>query len=1035
MDKLTGLLLGPPRVLLNDEVVNLPFKQAEALLYYLLVEHEVSRSKAADLIWGSHLDERKAKSNMRNAIYVLRRAFFPDFLVEPQKNILRINPRIAISLDVEQLKAPGDSVPDSDPGEFLQEFYLKENEYFNEWIQSTRQELKQIYMERLKQAVESSFRQKNWSACEDQAKRLVALDEYDEDGYYYLMEIYRMRGEYHKGLSLYERLRTLLAEDLFQFPGEKIARLTEQMKRERKQTIQVSVQPAARPGVAEPEKTPIFGRSAEQKALVENALHFLNGGVAVSQVVIGEAGIGKTTLLDHLCKGLQTGGNVFLFRASCYHAEESFALKPWQTVFEAILNSMKQRSMDSRDTYFRFMAGQVFPHLAEAQAEPIDQDLISVQAYDGSERAITHTVLRFAKDRKVVLCLDDLQWADPVTVSLIQDILTANQNRNILFVLGCRGTHPAYVSRFLEDMRLARFLREVALERFGFEDTVALADLLLPRQFESSELRKQLYYETEGNPFFIIETVNNFKYNGALADITQNMRDTIRQRTMLLSTDERTILDLLSLFFDGASFELLQELSRKPEYELMDLLDTLMDKQLICEKSTPEGVCFQFTHQKILEYVYSELSMTKRRVFHERVAVCLEQKLTGTGRDFPVYHRLMYHFERAKNQKKYLKYCIKYVYTLLNRAHEYYPVVSEGPWLGTASRLSPDSADSSGISGLLQRIEELVKANEGSFDQQDRQDYLSDYYHMMGRYYIRVADYDRGLAYIQKLVEFNQPIDSEQCRKNLIKANRQKICVYMNRYEPEPMRELVQASIQLLTGHSKPEEMAIWNRLHGMSDIMTGDLTDSQQQFVQAIDIFEHSMEKEQYRYNLAASYAGLGEAKRMQGDYEGALSCYEEAIANCKDYRLSGSAATFYTYAGQAAVDSGDLDQAEEYLSKAVECFNKIELLWERGIAFSYFGRLHVLRGRYQEALTSLIIAKRCSEQLGSRYELGVLNRIFAQIAVEMEQNPELRAVFSEYVTCPPETYVERARDLLAPVYSPVDEAYLRQVEEQNAR
>ena len=77
VDKLTGLLLGPPRVLLNDEVVNLPFKQAEALLYYLLVEHEVSRSKAADLIWGSHLDERKAKSNMRNAIYVLRRAALP----------------------------------------------------------------------------------------------------------------------------------------------------------------------------------------------------------------------------------------------------------------------------------------------------------------------------------------------------------------------------------------------------------------------------------------------------------------------------------------------------------------------------------------------------------------------------------------------------------------------------------------------------------------------------------------------------------------------------------------------------------------------------------------------------------------------------------------------------------------------------------------------------------------------------------------------------------------------------------------------
>lgn len=1029
MDKLTGRLLGPPCIWMNGEVVDLPFKQAEALLYYLLMEHEVSRSKAADLIWGSHLDERKAKSNMRNAIYVLRRELFPDFLVEPQKNILQINPRIAISLDVEQLSAPGDSVPDSDPGEFLQEFYLKENEYFNEWIQNTRQELKQIYMERLKRAVESSFRQKNWSVCEDLAKRLVALDEYDEDGYYYLMEIYRMRGEYHKGLSLYERLRTLLAEELFQFPGEKIARLTEQLKRERKRTIQDSVQTAARPQMAAPEKSPIFGRSAEQKALVENVLHFLNNGVAVSQVVMGEAGIGKTALLDHLCSGLQTGGSVFLFRASCYHAEESFALKPWQTIFEEILNAMSHRSLDSRDTYFRFMAGQVFPHLAETQAEPIDQDTISVQAYDGNERAITHTVLRFAKDRKVILCLDDVQWADPVTVSLIQDILTANQNRNILFVLGCRGTHPAYVSRFLEDMRLAHFLQTVVLERFGFEDTVALADLLLPRQFESSELRRQLYYETEGNPFFIIETVNNFKYNGALADITPNMRDTIRQRTMLLSQDGRSILDLLSLFFDGASFELLQELSRKPEIELMDILDSLMEKQLICEKTTPEDVCFQFTHQKILEYVYSELSITKRRVFHERAAACLERKLTGTGRDFPVYHRLMYHFERAQNSKQYLKYCIKYVYVLLNRAHEYYPVVSEGPWFSIDGRFHPDSTDN-GVVGMLQRIDKMVEANEGSFDLQERQDYLSDYYHMMGRHYIRIADYDRGLTYIQKLLDFNRGLDSERCRHNVVKGTRQKICVCMNRYEPAAIPGLVRSSIQLLTGHSKPEEMAIWLRLYGMSDIMNGDLAGSEMHFMQAVEVFEHSAEKEQYRYNLAASYAGLGEVRRLQWDYEGALSYYEQAIAICEDYRISGSAATFYTYAGQAAVDNGDLVRAEDYLTKAVECFDKIELLWERGLAFAYFGMLHFRKGNYQEMLSSLATAKRCSEQLGSRYELGVLNRMFAQIALEMEHNPQLRAVCSGQISHPARTYWERARSLLEQAYAPVDQAYLREVE-----
>lgn len=57
-----------------------PFKQAEALVYYLLVEKETFRPKLADIIWGDSADEHKVQSNMRNAIYVIRREFGRDFL-------------------------------------------------------------------------------------------------------------------------------------------------------------------------------------------------------------------------------------------------------------------------------------------------------------------------------------------------------------------------------------------------------------------------------------------------------------------------------------------------------------------------------------------------------------------------------------------------------------------------------------------------------------------------------------------------------------------------------------------------------------------------------------------------------------------------------------------------------------------------------------------------------------------------------------------------------------------------------------------
>ena len=102
--------------------------------------------------------------------------------------------------------------------------------------------------------------------------------------------------------------------------------------------------------------------------------------------------------------------------------------------------------------------------------------------------------------------------------------------------------------------------------------------MLLPEQFNSYELQRRLFRETEGNPFFIIETVNNIKFNGSVGDITPNMRDTIRLRTMLLPPEEKNILSLLSFFFDGATFDMLLALSNKEEYDLINILESLICK-------------------------------------------------------------------------------------------------------------------------------------------------------------------------------------------------------------------------------------------------------------------------------------------------------------------------------------------------------------------------------------------------------------------------------------------------------------------------
>ena len=1022
MSKLTVSLMGRPRILLDGAPVSLPFKQAEALLYYLLMEGSVSRAKIADIIWGDRGDEKKVKSSMRNAIYVLRKAFGHDFLQESQKSIIGINPEYSVDVDVTRESGqPGETYT----GEFLEEFYLKDNEYYNDWVMRTRQRLGQVGQEQLKQEMARTFGQKQWDECEEICKRLLKVDEFDESVYCCLMEIYRAREEYSKATNLYAQLKKLFDEELFQEPGREATMLMESIRDLRNRKVsELIAQRSLLERSAEGSGPVFFGREEELNSCLENLDRFADGLPTGSMAAIGEAGIGKTSLLEQCLTRWNGQKNVRCLGTRCYRAEEAYALKPWQSIFEQLI-----QQTDGRDQAFLGAVYNVFPFLRKGRGTPMDQDEIATVRYNSSERSIAHMLIQLAQKQKLVLFFDDLQWADNMTVSLIQDIMTSGGNQNILFLFTCRTERPPHVDRFLENMSVSNLLKKVQLERFDYEQTILLAEKLLPKGLPTEELRQRFYRETEGSPFFIIETANSMKHNGSMTDITPNIRDSIYSRIMMLTPECRNILNLLSVFFDGVTFELLLELSNREDYELADTMEMLIDRQLIRELPFPDGIKFQFTHQKILEYVYGEISLTKKQILHNKVACCLEGKLKNSESDLPIYSRLMYHFQRSRNQKKYLQYYIKYVYSHLNRSHEYYPIMAGG--VSESYGEAPDvaAADSEGVTRIIRDIGELVERYMGEFDDDDCQGFLSDYYHMMGRYHIRKGQFEKGQDYIQWLIDMNKGRDSQRCRTNMIKANRQLICIYIDRYEPENMERVILESFDLLADMNKPEEEAIWMRLHGLCDIMKGELDCGEEYLTRAIAIFEHSPERERYLYNLTACYAWLGEAERHRGHYDRAMEYYEKAISICKEQYSIGGSATFYTYAGQAALDSGDLERAEEYLSEGVRQFASVELLWGRGVANGYYGMLCVERGRYVEGFKYLTRAETCAAQLESSYEMGMVKRMQAQIAFRMQSDEKLRSVFGGYLNKSVEDYIRHAEQALKEVYSPVDQEYLRRL------
>lgn len=1027
MHKIEAHLLGGAHILVDGQTVELPFKQADAFLYYLLAEGPVLRTRLADLIWGDKGDERKIQASVRNAIYVLRKNLGTDLLQEPRRGVLTLNPEYQIDLDFAFLEQDEIPLPDSWPGSFLDGFYLKGNESYNNWVFNTRQRYDTLYIERLRREIEQSYSAQHWGLCETYCHQLLEVDEYDESTYCCLIDVYRILGEYSKATSLYEQMQKLFAKELFQQPGEKATLLIERIKDMRNQQVsQLMTQKFLTVG---DRGKFFFGRTQERSFLTDEVQLFLSGRTASSMAVQGEIGIGKTCLIERVLRDLDSQTEILSFRTRCYHAEENYALKPWQNIFDGMLRHFQTFLPEAEIAPFTAAISDIFPIFSKRPAAfALDQDEIAASQHH-QEQSVAHAMIKLTQKQRVVLFFDDLQYADQVTIALIRYVLTLDQNRSIQFLFTCKDDRGQSVESLLEDMSVAGLLKKVTLERFSYDETVAMAQKLLPDHVISSSMWQNFYRETDGSPFFILETASSIRDQGSMSDITPNIRDSICARMMSLPAECRSILGLLSIFFDGATFDTLLELSGWEEYELAETLETLLERRIIFESGQLSEVKFQFCHQKILEYNYDVMSATKKRILHHKTALYLEGKLTGGDQDISLYPNLMYHFQRSGDRKKYLQYYVGYVYLYLNRSHEYYPIT---PKVSSSAQdtLGIEHGGAERVMETLRDISGLIKECLSSLDDADRTGFLSDYYHMMGRYYIRKVDYENGLPYIQKLLDINRGCSSPRCCTNTVKALRQLMCVVFDRYETEKMKPILDEAFGLIQHIYSAEEDAIWMRLSGLCSIMSGQVQKGIELLTRAIDIFEHSEERELYLYNLAACYAWLGEAQRHQMRYGQAMSYYEKAIAICQSHYLTGGIATFYTYAGQAAFDSGDLRTAEEYLSLAIHQFDQVDLMWGRGIACGYYGLLCLRRGRFQEACDHLMQAQRFAVKLDSCYELGVLQRIFAQIALEMEHDPQLRGVFGSFLDQHPRVYAAQARHMLETVYSPVDQMYLEQIE-----
>jgi len=262
---------------------------------------------------------------------------------------------------------------------------------------------------------------------------------------------------------------------------------------------------------------------------------------------------------------------------------------------------------------------------------------------------------------------------------------------------------------------------------------------------------------------------------------------------------------------------------------------------------------------------------------------------------------------------------------------------------------------------------------------------------MISRYYIRIGSYEEGEKYISKLKRINN-----NNYYNLLKANRQLVCIHMNRYDSKELGEVLEESFNLLSNMKKEEE-GIWNRLKGYYYIMIGEYEKSRKLLFKSVKIFEESEESYKYAVNLAAAVNWIGETYRFQRLNKEAGKYYIKAIKLCEDIDILGGTPLFYANYGQNLYELGQIEESLDIFNKSILLYKKTDSIWGKSIPYSYRARIHFNQGNYKMMHEDILISIEYLEKLKSKYEVEILNKTIKHIrnVIKKEPNREIKNIY----------------------------------------